>query len=72
MILIKTKAGLPNNCSVCAKPIKGEWYAANEDMARSGQGFCTKKCANPPAPKAKSPSEDQAPPNAEAPEQDSG
>lgn len=40
MALSKTNKGLPNSCSKCGKACVKVWYAANEDMARSGQGFC--------------------------------
>lgn len=40
--LIATSAGLPNTCAATGKEItEGElWFAAHEDAARSGQGFC--------------------------------
>jgi hypothetical protein len=37
MELIETSVGLPNNCTVCGKPITTEtWFAEHIDGARSG------------------------------------
>lgn len=39
--LVATTAGLPNTCAATGAEIKeGYWFAAHEDAARSGQGFC--------------------------------
>lgn len=55
-LMIFTNAGLPNSCCVCGKPQKGNWYAENEDEARSGLGTCKKDSTylpSAPKPKAK-------------------
>jgi len=39
---VKPSVGLPNTCSGCGKDPGPFWYAANKDMARSGQGLCDK------------------------------
>lgn len=38
--LLLTSTGTPNTCSVCGDMQETEWYAENENMARSGQGKC--------------------------------
>lgn len=37
--LVRTKAGLPNTCSVTGEPCEGTWFAKNEQAALAGQGF---------------------------------
>ena len=38
---MQTSKGLPNSCSNCGQTIKEkEWFAPNEDEARSGLGLC--------------------------------
>jgi hypothetical protein len=42
----KTTAGLPNTCAGCGKEItSGEWYAKDDETARSGLGFHSLQCA---------------------------
>ena len=38
--MVETKTGLPNSCTICAKPCVSTWFARNEDIARSGGGIC--------------------------------
>jgi hypothetical protein len=38
--MVKTKAGLPNTCSVCAEKQTTHWYAKNDEIASSGGGMC--------------------------------
>ncbi len=37
----RTTVGLPNSCSSCGKPQGKTWFAENDDLARSGQGYCS-------------------------------
>lgn len=65
-----TDAGLPNTCSVSAKPIKEKyWFAPNVDIARAGGGISQAEFEKkikpetpaPPPPPPVDPDDDQNP-----------
>lgn len=40
--LTKTTVGIPNSCCLCGAFQHVAWFAANDDEARAGQGYCPK------------------------------